>query len=287
VRSSISVRPDSQIIAIPKERLFRRLFLWDQSTCVPSAGYSIYHSAISRRLLERVRRRFGGRYFEHPTVDYDNAYKVVLEGETFGYTSRPFSIHGRSPASSSATMMGGVEAMAKKNVEFMTELGRDLRHDIDPDVPVDHQQGVTGSVLQTMLWVLRTQGLKVDGWQVNFANACAENCHLFNDRAEFNRMAEGYRQALSNWEGGKYLRHFNPIYPAPRVGEPFTGVDKGVIYIRDDESVFATPAALYGIIKAMFEEYADMPIVAEQFPVLTPSRATSPATLLRLMEAGA
>lgn len=276
-RANIKIGFDTEVVEIPKARLHQRLFLWDASTCVPSAGYSVYHSAIARPLMERIRKRFGGRYFEHPTVDYDSAYKVVLEGTHFAYTSRPFSVHGRSPTSSSGLMMTGAQASTEKNVEFMKELGRDLKEDNDPNVPIDHRLGVTGSIIQTMLWVLRTYGLKCDGWQINFAKACAENCHIFSDRKEFEQISARYRAALSLWENGRYLPYFNPVQQEHLVGAAFTGRKDQIVYIGDEERTFSTPSALYHIVKGMLEEPAEMRLWEVTRPAwATPTTGNAP-----------
>jgi glycosyltransferase involved in cell wall biosynthesis len=258
-RANISISLNSDIVRIPRARLIRRLFLWEQSTCAPSVGYSIYHSAISRSLLEKIRARFGGRYFEHPTVDYDSAFKVVLLGERFVYTSRPFSIHGRCPVSSSGSMQD-LDAVEKKSAEFMSELGRDLQHETDPDVPLPYFLGMTASILQTMLWISRKYGLNFDGWQENFAKACGENCYLYSDQVQFDRMANSYRAALSKWADGRYLKFFNPIFVPGREGAAFSGLLEDIVYFLDDERYFATPDQLYTIMSALFEAADTMPI---------------------------
>jgi hypothetical protein len=258
-RANISISLNSDIVRIPRARLIRRLFLWEHSTCVPSVGYSIYHSAISRSLLENIRARFGGRYFEHPTVDYDSAFKVVLLGERFVYTSRPFSIHGRSPVSSSGSMQN-LDAAKKINAEFMRDLGRDLMHETDPDVPLPYTLGVTASILQTMLWISKTYGLNFDGWQENFAKACGENCYLFADQEQFDRIATSYRAALSKWANGRYLEYFDPVFVPRKEGAAFSGLLKDMVYFLDDERYFATPDQLYSIMSALFEAADTMPM---------------------------
>ncbi len=262
-RSHIKIEPNSDFVIIPRTRLFERYFLWEGATCVPSVGYSIYHSAVSRPLLERIRQRFGGTYFEHPTVDYDSATKVILEGRHFAYTSRPFSVHGRSPLSCSGLMMAGLQQLRRKNVEFMQELGRDIRDEVDADAPFDYRLGVTGSILQTVRWILRRYGIVIDGWQENFVRACAENCYLYVDSEQFHQLADSYRSAISNWEGGRYLAFFNPLYSPKFEGEPFTGVNGSIVYVLDDVRIFETPSELYGIASAMFEAPDDMVLATD------------------------
>ncbi len=45
-------------------------------------------------LARTIRQRFGAAlwrtYFEHPTVDYDSATKVILEGRHFAIRAAPF-----------------------------------------------------------------------------------------------------------------------------------------------------------------------------------------------------
>uniref|UniRef100_UPI002635C654 glycosyltransferase family 2 protein n=1 Tax=uncultured Rhizobium sp. TaxID=155567 RepID=UPI002635C654 len=51
---------------MPAELVRRRAFHWDDAGASITSGFSVYHSALSRPLLERMRARFGGRYFGHP-----------------------------------------------------------------------------------------------------------------------------------------------------------------------------------------------------------------------------
>ncbi len=82
----------------------RRAFGWADASATIVSGFSIYHAALSRRLLRRIRKRFGDVWFGHPIVDYDAALKTAAEGEAFVYCTRPFSTFGACPEANSAAL---------------------------------------------------------------------------------------------------------------------------------------------------------------------------------------
>lgn len=142
--TSIHVPFNSFVVKVPRDQLLKRMFGWFEATTVPTSGYSIYHSAVSRQLLDRIRRKYGGRYFEHPVIDYDMAMKVMVEGKHFAFCQRTFSVMGSCPESNSYSI--GKLADIKKKVDiFMAELGRNF--DDDPllrDFPLPEHTGGHG-----------------------------------------------------------------------------------------------------------------------------------------------
>src|SRR5690606_35736912 len=59
----------------PKTLLVDLLFCWSEGKRRPSIGAGIYHGAVRKTLMERIRQTYGGRYFEHPNVDWENSCK--------------------------------------------------------------------------------------------------------------------------------------------------------------------------------------------------------------------
>ncbi len=166
-------------VDMPKEWLIRRAYLWAEATTTPTHGFSIYHSALSRRLVERIRTRFNGRYFEHPTVDFDSSFKSVLLGNRFVLWQRPLSIHGVCPLSISSIVYDA-KAIPAANATFMSELGRNFFDDPTMEgLPFMVDMGVPASILATQQWVKHSAGFAIDGWQENFARACAYYCSRF------------------------------------------------------------------------------------------------------------
>ena len=99
---SVAISVANRVTRMPKQALVRKAFMWEGASHVPLSGFSIYHGALSRSLLDRIRALGNGRLFEFPVVDYELAFKTILLGETFIHSERPFSILGACPLSNSS-----------------------------------------------------------------------------------------------------------------------------------------------------------------------------------------
>ncbi len=132
----------------------------------------------------------------------------------------------------------------------MAELGRNM--DEDPymkDFPFGCILGVTAAVAQVQQWFCVTFGYtRPAGWERNFAEACGIDCGNAKSRYAFDLMVAGYRQALSQWKGGRFLKFFKPKYKEVRVGSVFQGVDKTTLYVDEVIPTVVTPADLYHFV---------------------------------------
>lgn len=249
--TSIHVPFNSFVVKVPREQLLKRMFGWYEATTVPTSGYSIYHSAVSRDLLDRIRRKYGGRYFEHPVIDYDMAMKVMVEGKHFAFCQRTFSVMGSCPESNSYSI--GKLADIKRKVDiFMAELGRNF--DDDPllkDFPFQSILGVTASIGICQQWFRAKYKLTYDGWEKNFARSCAFNTEMFRDEESFNIVRDGYRTAFKNWRRGKFLEHFQPVFKDARYGLQLSGSNVTGTFIRSDIAGVTTPVELLDVINGM------------------------------------
>jgi len=84
----ITISLKTSVTQFDKRHLMRKAFHWEGCSHVPLNGFSIYHGALSRRLLEKVRLMGNGRYFEFPVIDYEMAFKAILLGDTFSAPAR-------------------------------------------------------------------------------------------------------------------------------------------------------------------------------------------------------
>ncbi len=251
--TNVSLNLSAQFYDITREAVLARAFLWQGAVLVPNGGFSIYHAALSRPLLERIRKAFGGRYFEHPTVDYDNAFKVAIMGTSFASCSRTFSVLGACPQSNSGSLRDR-KRFLQRVAEFKSDLGFDL--DDDPllaDMPFRIELGLTACVVQVQHWLKQKYNFHFPGWEKTFAECCARCCQLQLDRDLYDWHVEGYRRAFSIWEGGAYLEHFRPEFQAARAagGEPMSGMFKDRLQISMAILNPPTPLALYRILDAM------------------------------------
>ncbi len=248
---SILIPFNSFVVKVPREQSLKRMFGWYDSGSVPSSGFSIYHSAVSRPLLERIRAMFGGRYFEYPVVDYEMAMKVIVAGREFAFCQRPFSIMGSCPESNSYAT-SNLDRLKKRLDVFMNELGRNSDEDGHlRDFPFGSSLGLTATIAIAMHWFKEKYNFRFGGWEKSFACACMQNTEMFRDRESFDIVKNGYVAAFTKWEGGKYLKHFDPVFKGHEVGITLSGSNENGTYIRSDIAGIKTPEGLQNIINAM------------------------------------
>lgn len=251
----------ARVTRFDKRDLMRRAFQWEGSVHVPLCGNSIYHGAISRALLHRIREAFGGRFFEFPIIDYEMAFKVILAGKDFYNVTRPFSILGVCPLSNSAAM-GDTEAEDSAYQRFIRELGYDI--DADPlitDTPFRVCHGVTPSIFVIQHWLSRKYNFEMGGYEENLTRALAKSCETYPTRQGFELMAARFQAIVSQWQDGRYASLFAPVFrgrddaakPATSPGRPpWTGLDgKGTLHFREDAGGAQTPGELFAVLRAM------------------------------------
>jgi glycosyltransferase involved in cell wall biosynthesis len=255
------------VTRMPKHLLMRKAFMWQDAAMVPLCGYSIYHGAHSRRLIDRMRKLSGGRYFEFPVIDYENAFKAILLGNSFYHSARPFSVLGVCPLSNSKAA-GSLEAQDRVQANFNKELGWNL--DDDPllaDMPFRPSQGITSCVFAVQHWLSKRYRIPHTGYEINLVKAMEANCRLYSDRMSFDITAHRYRAALAEWRGGEYLPHFAPQFVEPKshTEKPpiMAGIPSGdTLYFSDTIEGVATPGALFGVLSGLLARPAEIAIPA-------------------------
>lgn len=263
---SIAISLGSRVSRMSKDALIRKAFLWEGASHVPLSGFSIYHGALSRSLLDRIRTIGNGRIFEFPVVDYELAFKSILLGETFIHSERPFSILGACPLSNSvATGKLAAERAAQRT--FNEEQGWDLNEaEWMKDMPFRTWHGMTACIYVIQHWLTRKIGIKQEGHEENLVRALTRNCSLYRDRQDFETIVADIRQVLSVWQGGRFLNDFAPEFaePAPvRATTPFTGASaKGMLYFPDNTAGVKTPGELFALMSDLICRAEDIPINA-------------------------
>jgi hypothetical protein len=252
---SIAISLSTDVTRFARRHLMRKAFLWEGCSHVPLSGFSIYHGALSRRLLDRLRLMGKGRYFEFPVIDYEMAFKAIMLGETFIHAARPFSILGACPLSNSVTI-GIVEAEKKGQETFFKELGRDMNQDAWMEgTPFRTWHGISACIYLIQHWLTRQYGLAHEGYEQNLMRAFAANCGLFRDPESFDLVARRYRDAIAEWKGGRYLGDFNPVFVPrrPRTDRPrFTGLKPdSTLVFPDDIGGVRTPGALFQLFESL------------------------------------
>ncbi|MEN9895347.1 MAG: hypothetical protein RIR97_1199 [Pseudomonadota bacterium] len=238
---------------LPKQIVQRRAFQWEDAKVSPIGGFSIYHSAISRRLLDRIKQVCNGRTFEHPVVDFDFAFKAALVGNGFALSDRPFSVLGACPKSNSASLRDPV-LVRQRNADFMAELGRNLDADSSArDFPFPSWLGVPATVMHVHLALRARHKVTVSGWEQAFVRSCVNNCEEHRDRAMFDIVTDAYRSGFARWQNGRFLRQFNPQFNEAAAGatDVFSGFSNGKLYISMPLLNAQTPAEFFACVSAL------------------------------------
>jgi glycosyltransferase involved in cell wall biosynthesis len=251
----------SEIHEVPKKQLKERAFRWDHARDVLGCGFGIYHGAVSRVLMERLRvASKTGRWFEHPIVDYDNIFKVIMHGRRFAHIRRPLSVMGVCPASNTASIVSLADAK-KKAEAFHAEHKKPLdAMECYQDFPFRSYQGVTACIAMTHHWYAREYGYDFSGFEENFARSCALQCASYPTREEFDAVSASYRETFRTWKGGRYLRFFKPEFTAPKRARAFGGLLDGTLFYNDEYETVATPAEFYRLAEGMIQPIADLVI---------------------------
>jgi glycosyltransferase involved in cell wall biosynthesis len=258
----------SEIHEVPKKQLKERAFRWDHAREVLGCGFGIYHGAVARTLMERVRASSKtGRWFEHPIVDYDNIFKIIMHGKRFVHIRRPLSVMGVCPASNTAATTN-LEDAKKKQAAFHREHKTSMDDmEANRDFPFRSYQGVTACIAQTHHWFAKEYGHDFSGFEENFARSCAIQCGGYPTREEFDMIAAAYRESFAVWKGGRYLRFFKPEFKAPERSRAFGGMLDGTLFYNDEHGDVATPADFYRMAEALIQPIEDLVIDFERIRV--------------------
>ncbi|WP_035530725.1 glycosyltransferase [Hoeflea sp. BAL378] len=259
-------RPEPALSVVPvthdtyvavKSLLQDRLYRWSEGNRRPSAGFGAYHGAIRRSLMERIKRKFGGRYFEHPTVDFESSCKVILEARMLVHCQRPFSVLGACAASNSAGARRR-ETTTERAKAFLAESAGTVDMN-DPVFPFPlNGAGVSNCavIASTTSWFCRTYGIDLTGFPENFARAAMDECNVTTVEEEYELKKSYFERGFEAWEGGKWRAFFKPApFWGNRSVNEMSGVLKDQLYIREDATPSQTPAEFY-----RFGENAILPV---------------------------
>ncbi|MBB4953161.1 glycosyltransferase involved in cell wall biosynthesis [Agrobacterium vitis] len=249
--SAVLINFEHAVMKVPKIEPMKRMFGWVETSAVPTSGYSIYHSAIRRRLLDRIYIKYGHRYFQHAVVDYDMAMKVICEAEGFAYSKRQFSVFGACPESNSFSI-GRLEDTKRKAQIFMDEFGNNFED--DPalrNFPFSSFLGVTATIGVTQQWFCEKYGIHYHGWEQGYAKACALNTETYRDKEAFDIINAGYEKAFRNWKGGKFLKYYKPVWRGDTEMFAVSGAKANGILIQSDIAGAKTPVELWDVVLDM------------------------------------
>lgn len=254
---------DDKIRDVPRQALTERAFGWRNAKTTIDCGFSIYHGAVSRPLIERITARYGGRFFEFPVVDYESIFKIVMNGRGFVKCSRPLSVLGASPLSNSAALKDLKEQERKQDL-FDRELDQPLdQMACFADYPFKSRFGIAACAGMVHHWFADRHGTQFSGFEENFTRACEAQCNGIGNREDFDLVVARYRSAFGSWRGGRYLKFFRPTFTEPAPSIPFAGVANGQLHVTADAEFSPTCAAYYHLVSAALTPAADLKVEIE------------------------
>ncbi|WP_322989091.1 glycosyltransferase family A protein, partial [Hoeflea sp.] len=217
----------SHLAHLGKKDLMRRLFFWEGAKDRPACSFGVYHGALKKELMDRIRNAFSNQYFEHPNVDYESICKTVMMADCCILWERPLSVLGACKASNSMgfrdrdTGKHRLETFIKENDSQMEAA----------NFPFPVVLGIASSVAHTIEWFKQRYGIELSGWEDNFIAACIKDCEFQSDRAWFDEKKAGYASAIKEWRGAKALKQFNPVYRYRADVPKFLGHAEGNLHL--------------------------------------------------------
>ncbi len=254
-----SIPMTSGINVRPKKVLADRLFRWSEGKRRPSVGVGIYHGAVRKSLMERIKAAYGGRYFEHPIVDWDNTCKVVEQANVLLHCERPFSVLGACFKSNSAVNQSR-DLMQQRLDLFERESASNISLN-QPDFPfsmVDPGSSLCLSIATLTAWFCQTHGIDLTGFGANFALAAMDECKYSYTREEYEEKVSCFARGFALWDSGKWEGRFKPAaFVPPRTVNQLSGVSNDTLHIREAGIKPVTPEEFY-----RFGENAIVPVDA-------------------------
>jgi glycosyltransferase involved in cell wall biosynthesis len=250
----------NRIMRHTREQLEQRLFGWLAASYMPQCPYGIYHGAIPRRTLTRIADSFSGRFFEHPTVDFDFCHKLISSSANFAYVNRPMSILGVAASSNSAAV--GDSAGVRRAVKaYRSEYGDTYESaTLSAGFPFRAESGVAGNIMAAQVWFKTRYGFAYDGWQENFARAVTLECSLWKERESYDRHVAGIEAAFRVWENGRYLPLFRPRFVGHVDAPIFHGLHDNHLYVSQEIAGSETPRAFYRVLQDILPEFENMEV---------------------------
>lgn len=248
----------NRVRPMPVERMFNSLFRWAGATLLPACPFGIYHSAASRRVIDRIRARYSENLFEHPVVDYDFSHKLIHLGASLVYVERPLSILGVSNASNSAAA-NDPERSRDVIAAYRAENGDRYEQEVRAaGFPFGGSASNAANIMAAQFWFKHHHGIEIDGWQENFLRCLANECRLRENRQSFDEMLALCRDGLSRWEGGRFLAGFSPSYQEEHGTIAPGGLHGHVLRVNQAIGGAATPADFLSIIRQILPAISEL-----------------------------
>lgn len=155
---------------VKSELSLKSNFEWVAKARTPGMGTSIYHGAIKRTLLERMKLKYGSHFVDE-VVDYDYGYRVLLNTENAYWSERPLSIMGSCNKSNS----NGVNDV-QKFIRLMDKWDQENGNGQSEIFEMNQTAGLVAVVYNFQKRVIKNYGLEYNINVDNLIGKIADDC---------------------------------------------------------------------------------------------------------------
>ena len=217
---------------LPQQKdMMQKLFYWADATDRPACHSGVWHGAVRRELMERIREAFSDVYFEQADPEIDNLCKTVLIAQRMAYWERPMSVQGVSPMAEKTSPAGKGDRL--EGFPFSPEIG------------------LTAGISVTIEMFKRRYGIELDRWEDGFIKACTHDCETATTGEQFHARKAVYAKAITEWRGKRALSGFKPEFKRNPKLPRFQGLKGQHFYFDMDMDHTQSAAEFYTLIDAM------------------------------------
>lgn len=231
--------------SVDKSKMQKRFLGFEKEGLIP---FNLYHGIVKRELVERIREKFGGAYFEHPITSYEFGYKVLTEANELAFIERPLSVLSAHSEDMLSEATGLEDFEYKKGIFYQDITIEDDRSKF-PFLS-DWSPKILGTVALT--WLANTYGDEFifDGWESQFVKRREDECNALYSEERFDELSGLYRDAIMNWNDGKFSGSFKPKFnPRHRMQKDLIGCFQNVLFLDKNAHGNANPAEFYAALE--------------------------------------
>jgi glycosyltransferase involved in cell wall biosynthesis len=230
---------------VDKNEMRDRFFGYEKEGLIP---FSIYHGIVKRELVERIRHKFGGVYFEHQITSYEFGYKVLAEANELAFTGRALSVlctHSEDMLSE-ASILDDIE---HKKSHFYRDINV-IDNLSEFPFASDWSPKIFGAIV--LRWLVDRYGDEffVEGWESNFVKWREEECNALYSDKRFGELSTLYQKAIENWHNGKFSKLFAPKFNQKlRMQKDLIGCFHGFLFLDKNALGSTNPAEFYNVFQ--------------------------------------
>ena len=226
VRQSVAIPIEYAISAFDKNVMLQSFFAWENSRATPTMPFGLFHGMIKKSLVETVLATMSASGRKTCLPHYEWAARVVLLANDLAFAARPMSVQNVTTYQ--------VPAIVTRS----------------SDIPFDASLGITGGIAEIQHALLKEMGSIWAGSEEAFVRACIIDCMIELEPDAFAAKAQAYFEALSQWQGGRYVPLFQPEFVTERPKDIRRGLHGNALMIDRFIGGATTPQDFYRIVRS-------------------------------------